>query len=111
MAPGQELLDNLKEEPGEKATSEVRESYDVKSLVPGDERYRFPDSLVPGLRPAFGGLVEATMDLGYRVLRALAIKLKLESEFFVSRHSKFGDEESMTMIRALYYPQIHGTVI
>ena len=102
VAPGQEKLDNLKEEPGEKATMEVREAFDCRDVTKED---KFPK----GMKKAFGDLIGYSMKLNERVLTAIAVSLKLEPNFFVRRHGNFGEEATMTMIRSLYYPPITGT--
>ena len=47
---------------------------------------RFPDSQVPKLRPKLTQLALDTKNLAYRILKALALAMKLDKNFFVDCH-------------------------
>ncbi|XP_072291229.1 LOW QUALITY PROTEIN: uncharacterized protein [Eucyclogobius newberryi] len=47
--------------------------------------------------------------LSLRMLRLLALSLKLEPETFVKQHSKIGDDGNSSTLRSLFYPRVDST--
>jgi isopenicillin N synthase-like dioxygenase len=105
---GKEMLDNLKEEPGEVAAHEARESYDV-SFVDGSDRAHFPDDVVPDLRKDVAHLAALLTRAARRVFVAIAHSLGIEEDFFLNVHrALLSGDGSMSKLRSLYYPPLTG---
>ena len=90
------------------AFHEIRESYEVTKIE--GEQALFPDKDVPGMRSALTELAIQSRELTFRILRALAVSLDQEKEFFVRCHGKMFTPDSITKLRSLYYPAITGRV-
>ena len=76
--------------------------------VEGDQAL-FPDQLVPEMRPALTSLAKQSRELAFRLLRAIALSLGQEREFFVKCHQIF-TEHGISKLRSIYYPPINGNV-
>ena len=70
----------------------------------------FPDNDVPGMRSALIDLATHSKELTFRLLRAIAISLNQDKEFFVQCHKKMFTTDCITKLRSLYYPAITGPV-
>ncbi len=68
----------------------------------------FPDEVAPEVRATFKKAADTITPLAMRILRAMAVSLGLDKEFFVDRHTLMFDEGSTTAMRAVYYPAIKG---
>ena len=90
------------------AFHEIRESYEVTKIE--GKHAIFPDDSVPGMRSALTDLATQSRELTFRLLRALALSLNQEKEFFVRCHNKMFTPECITKLRSLYYPAISGPV-
>ena len=90
------------------AFHEIRESYEVTKIE--GEHAIFPDKDVPGMRSALTELAIQSRELTFRILRALAVSLHQETEFFVRCHGKMFTPDCITKLRSLYYPAITGPV-
>ena len=62
------------------------------------------------MRSALTKLATQSRELTFRILRALAVSLNQEKEFFVRCHGKMFSPDSITKLRSLYYPAITGPV-
>ncbi len=87
------------------ALHEFKESMDVNRMYAHSP---FPDSAMPEVRTAFGGLAGGLKPLARRILRAMALSLGLEGDFFEKRHRNIIADGSGSKLRALYYPAIKG---
>ena len=87
---------------------EVRESWEV-TRIEGDLA-TFPDESVPELRPNLTDLAVKSKELSFRLMRALALALNLEQEYFVDRTSQIFTGDCVTKLRSLYYPALEGKV-
>ncbi len=105
VKPSSEMLDALKEEDGEPAEEELRESLDVNRV---DESSPFPDEVVPKMRDVFKNIKSVLEPLALRVYRAVALSLGLDKEFFVKLHKHMIAENNSSKLRSLYYPPIKG---
>ena len=105
IAPGTEILDNLREESGSIAIHELRESFNVSDT---SETALFPDKMVPDMRSDICRLENFVVGLAQRVFAALSLSLGLKKTFFESLHTRLlsGGEGSPSKIRSLYYPAI-----
>ena len=88
------------------AFQEIRESFDVGDLT--YESY-FPDDLVPEYRPHLKTVAAHLTALKSRILRALALSLGLEKEFFIDCHKNVFRQGNLSTLRSLYYPAIKGS--
>ena len=61
------------------------------------------------MRPALTTLAEQSRELTFRLLRAIALSLGQEKEFFVNCHQLF-TPRGISKIRSIYYPPINGNV-
>lgn len=82
---------------------ELREAFDVCRV---DEKATFPDSLVPKWRGQFSTLAENLKLLTRRLLKALALSLDLDPEFFVRCHRNLLKQGNWSILRSLFYPPI-----
>ncbi|CAL4156052.1 unnamed protein product [Meganyctiphanes norvegica] len=80
---------------------EIRESYDVTSMDG-----KFPDEIVPALRPAVKALADSFISLSSRILEAMAVGLDLERNFFTSTHKELCGKNNATCLRLLHYPPV-----
>lgn len=104
VQPGQESLDKLKGGSAEEnEVFELREAFDVCRV---DEKATFPDSLVPKWRGQFSTLAENLKLLTRRLLKALALSLDLDPEFFVRCHRNLLKQGNWSILRSLFYPPI-----
>ena len=90
------------------AFHEIRESYEV-TKIEGDQA-TFPDSDIPEMRTALTDLAINSKELTFRLLRAIAISLDQEKDFFVRCHRKMFTPSCISKLRSLYYPAISGPV-
>ena len=91
-----------------KAFHEIRESFEVTKIE--GKHATFPDKDVPGMRTALTGLATQSKELTFRLLRAIAMSLGQDKEFFVRCHKKMFTPECITKLRSLHYPPITGAV-
>ncbi len=68
----------------------------------------FPDVAMPEVRSMFNKVGAALVPLALRFLRALALSLDLDREFFAERHRLMIGKGSAAKLRSLYYPPIDG---
>lgn len=106
VGPDTEMLDRLREEEGEAAAHELRESLDVNRLG-GDAP--FPDAAEPSVRPAFERVRDALVPLALRFLEALALSLDLDRGYLTGMHKNILEEGNGSKLRSLFYPPIEGT--
>lgn len=64
------------------------------------------EETVPGFRHFFTAFLETTYDLEIRLLRAIAVGMDLEEDFFVDYH-----KEQCNQIRLLHYPPIEEELL
>ena len=76
--------------------------------IDGDKAL-FPDELVPKMRPALTTLAKQSRELTFRLLRAIALSLGQDKEFFVNCHQLF-TPRGISKLRSIYYPPINGKV-
>ncbi len=92
------------------ALSDLKEFWHVgRDLAPGDPlRAAMPDNLwpeeVPDFRPAVTALYAALDRAGGRVLRAIALHLGLDADFFAQP-----TRDGNSVLRLLHYPPVTGT--
>ncbi|XP_076068509.1 uncharacterized protein LOC143040960 [Oratosquilla oratoria] len=84
---------------------EIRESFNFMEL-----QGPCPDKEVPGFRASVTSFVESCLELSCNLLRAMALGLGLDREFFVRTHSEAFRGENCTTLRLLHYPPIPSHV-
>jgi len=104
VEPGREVFTDTTKD----TITEIRESWEVTKIE--GELATFPDQQVPEMRDNLTKLARQSRELTFRLLRALAISLNLNPEYFVEREKMMFTPKCITKLRSLYYPPIEGPV-
>ncbi|XP_023341639.1 UPF0676 protein C1494.01 isoform X2 [Eurytemora carolleeae] len=84
---------------------EVREAFDVNLL---DSEARFPDETHPEFRTSIVTLANQSINLSYRILKALSLHFGKDDDFFAKQHRRILKGDNASALRSLYYPPILG---
>jgi len=104
VEPGREVFTDTTKD----TLTEIRETYDVTRIEGKDAI--FPDDIVPNMRPSLEDLIMKSTELTFRILRALALSLGLEQEYFVEREKDMFTDNCHSKLRSLHYPPITEAV-
>jgi len=104
VEPGREVFTDTTKS----TITEMRESYDVTKIE--GSLATFPDEMVPGMRVSHVALAEKSKELTFRILRAIALSLNVDQEYFVDNQKLVFNPGSITDLRSIYYPPLQGGV-
>ncbi|XP_069192373.1 uncharacterized protein [Procambarus clarkii] len=85
---------------------ELHETYNIKS-----PEAVFPDAEVPSFRPSIASLFKSCRTLSIRLMKAVALSLGKEMDYFVSMHQQVGTKNNVPCLRVNYYPPVPATVL
>ncbi|XP_072322470.1 uncharacterized protein [Scyliorhinus torazame] len=86
---------------------DLKEAFNVSTL----SSLNWPVNHQPEFRECVESFFKTCQLLSVRILKAFALGLGLEGDFFINKHKYMSCNQNQTTLRSLYYPSIHKSSV